>query len=278
MNLSTLKTFLAIAETRSLVKASECLFVSQSTVTARLQSLESDIGQALFLRKKSGVTLTAAGIKLKRYAQAMTDLWLQAKQETSLPEGISSVCNLGCHPDLWPQTGRYLISKLHNGHPEIALSTSQGQHDQLDQWMATGLIDASLTYRSTTQKNQTIHELHTEKLKIYGSSSDKTIRWDPGYIYVDAGEDFGRRHTAAYTDADVAKVSFTCAAWALDYLLDQGGSAYLPERLAAPHVEAGQLYLLPDAPIFDRTAYLITNDLTSVQWELLLEILQQSDF
>ena len=85
MNLSTLQTFLAIVETGSLVRASERIHVTQSTVTTRLKALEEELGQTLFHRQKSGARLTAAGARFKRYAEAMTDLWRQARQETSLP-------------------------------------------------------------------------------------------------------------------------------------------------------------------------------------------------
>ena len=47
MTLSELRTFLAIVETGSLVRASRVLNVTQSTVTARLKSLEAELGQTL---------------------------------------------------------------------------------------------------------------------------------------------------------------------------------------------------------------------------------------
>jgi len=75
MNLATLQTFLLILETGSLARAAKRLHVGQSTVTTRLQKLEEEIGQALFHRHKSGVLLTASGLKFRRYAEAMNDLW-----------------------------------------------------------------------------------------------------------------------------------------------------------------------------------------------------------
>lgn len=274
MNLATLQTFLAIMETGSLVKASQRLHVSQSTVTSRLQTLESDLGQALFVRQKSGVAMTASGLKFKRYAEAMTDLWRQAKQETSLPDGISAVCNLACHLDLWPDTGRKLLARIHRDYPQTALSAWPGKHDELNQWMSTGLVDAVLTYRPTTQENQTLHALRDERLVLVSNRLDTPMRNDPHYVYVDAGENFGRRHTAAYSDAGVAKVSFGCAAWALDYLLEQDGSAYLPERLAAPYLAAGRLFPIVGAPVFNRHVYLIVNDQAAVGWEWLEGVLE----
>ena len=53
MNITSLKTFLAIVETGSLVRASEKLHVTQSTVTARLKTLEDELGQILLTRQKS---------------------------------------------------------------------------------------------------------------------------------------------------------------------------------------------------------------------------------
>ena len=75
MNITALQTFLAIVDTGSLVRASQVLHVTQSTVTARLKTLEDELGQQLLNRQKSGTTLTPAGTRLLRYARIMTGLW-----------------------------------------------------------------------------------------------------------------------------------------------------------------------------------------------------------
>ena len=61
MNLTSLQTFLAILETGSLVRAADKLNVTQSTVTARLKTLEEELGQVLINRQKSGATLRRPG-------------------------------------------------------------------------------------------------------------------------------------------------------------------------------------------------------------------------
>ncbi len=272
MNLASLQTFLAILETGSLARASERLHVGQSTVTARLQRLEQEIGQNLFHRNKSGVLLTAAGLKFRRYAEAMTDLWQQARQETSMPAGISSVFNLGCDIDFWSDIGRSLLGRIHAQHPDTALSAWPGKYDELDQWLATGLIDAALTHHPILRERMTVYELARESLVLVSTRADAPIRFDPGYVYVEAGGDFGRRHAAAYADAGIAKVSFGCSTWALDFLLDRGGSAYLPERLAAAHCESGRLHRLAEAPVFTRDVYLIANDAAAENWPWLARL------
>ncbi|NNF80825.1 MAG: LysR family transcriptional regulator, partial [Rhizobiales bacterium] len=166
MNLTILQTFLAIVETGSLVRASERLNVTQSTVTARLKSLEDDLGQTLVYRQKSGASLTSSGRKFKRSAEAMLELWQQARQETSLPDGIDAVCRIGCHMDLWPQLGKPLFGALYRDRQSLALSAWPGEQVELDRWLGTGLVDAALTYHPVAHDNQSVHALEPEKLVL----------------------------------------------------------------------------------------------------------------
>lgn len=266
MNLVAVNTFLTIVETGSLVRASERLNVTQSTVTARLKSLEAELGQTLLHRQKSGVSLTSNGFRFRRYAEAMIDLWRQAQQETSFPKGVGTVCNLGCHVDLWPQLGRQMLDEIEHDHPSAVLSAWPGNQTLVEQWLATGLIDAAITYRITIHESQTMHTLSEERLILYSTRPDSTPGAEPGYIYVDAGGDFGRRYTAAYASEDFARISFGSAVWAQEYLIEHGGSAYLPESLAVAHCAAGTLHAVTDAPVFTRERYLVTNDKAATGW------------
>ena len=269
MNLVALKTFLTIIETGNLVRASEKLNVSQSTITARLNALESDLGQSLLHRQKSGIVLTASGYKFMRYAEIMTGIWQQARQEISLPEGVDAMCNIGCHMDLWDGIGRALFNEVQEGSKTTAMSIWPGEQGELDRWLGTGLVDAALSYQPVSHGNQTIHALHSDKYMLYSTNPDGPIRFDPNYVFVDAGEDFRKDHAAAYSDSDTARISFGCAVWAMEHLLEKGGSAYLPQRLAKGHVESGKLFVLNEAPVFNRNIYLITNDLVSGNWSWL---------
>ncbi len=273
MNLAGLQTFLAIVETGSLVRASQRLNVTQSTVTARLKGLEDELGQTLLHRQKSGAQLTSAGLKFKRYAEVMTELWRQARQDTSLPAGIEAICNIGCHMDLWPGLGRRMFNTIRRDHPKTALSAWPGEQAQLQHWLGTGLVDAALTFQPSAHETQTSRALRDERLILVSTRPDSPLRFDPAYVYVDAGEDFGRRHAAAYADAGVAKVRFGSAVWALDHLLENGGSAYLPAYLAEPQIAAGRLHALAGAPVFTRTAFLITNDAAAANWPWLPELI-----
>lgn len=72
IQLSDLELFLAVAEYGSFTKAGEKMFVTQSWVSRRINSMESELGLSLFSRNKREVTLTPAGRVLKRRLEGVT--------------------------------------------------------------------------------------------------------------------------------------------------------------------------------------------------------------
>lgn len=266
MQLTELRTFLAIVETGSLVRASEHLNVTQSTVTARLKSLEAELGQILIRRQKSGASLTAAGVKLHKYAATISDLWRQARQETALPDGLSSVCNVGCHPDLWHGVGDRVVNFVSRTVPDIGLSVSVGGQSELTTWLNDGLIDLSISFAPGASQSQQVVSTISDRLVLVSTDADSPIKFDPNYIFVEAGEQFAREHSAAYSDADTARISFNTACAGLDYLLTAKGSAYLPERMVSELIKQGKLFQLHNAPLFTRNAYLSINNTVADAW------------
>lgn len=273
MQLIELKTFLAIIETGSLVKASHQLNVTQSTVTARLKSLEEELGQTLVNRQKSGATMTAAGERLRRYAGTISDLWRQAHQEISLPDALSAVCNLGCQPDLWPNLGKKIFDHVKNVQNNAAISVWHGSDTELAKWLDDGLIDVSLTYWSNARQAQTVTPLTTERLILVSTQKDRPTKFDPGYIFIEAGEEFGRDHAAAYADADTARINFSSAALGIEHLLNEDGSAYLPERIVQPYLQEGKLHRLENAPVFERNVFLVMNKSAENSWPTVDEMI-----
>jgi len=259
MNLTELQTFLAILETGSLVRASERMNVTQSTVTARLQSLESELGQTLIIRNKSGAVTTASGQRLKRYAETMSELWRQARRDTGLPDGVSGIFFIGCHFDLWQGLGKVVFHNLHKTHPELALSVWQGTTAELDRWQADGRIDMALTFKAATSEGQQAYDLSQEELILVSTDPNSPKQFDPDYVFVEAGDDFGRWHAATYASSGTAKLSFGNAALGLAHILQSGGAAYLPKRLVDRHLKNRRLVQMKDAPSFHRRSYAVVS-------------------
>ena len=71
MTFVQLKYILTIAETKSLNKAAEQLYVSQPSLTNALKELEKEIGITIFFRSGRGVTLTNDGVEFLTYAREL---------------------------------------------------------------------------------------------------------------------------------------------------------------------------------------------------------------
>jgi LysR family transcriptional regulator, cell division regulator len=79
MEVSDLKVFEAVARHGSMNRAASELHTVQSNVTARIRSLEREIGVALFERNVRGVKLTPAGQRMLPYAARISKLLADAR-------------------------------------------------------------------------------------------------------------------------------------------------------------------------------------------------------
>ena len=69
MDLGQLEAYLRVAEHRNFSRAAEDLGLTQPSVTARIQTLERDLGESLFERNGRGVRLTEVGEAFLPHAQ-----------------------------------------------------------------------------------------------------------------------------------------------------------------------------------------------------------------
>ena len=73
MTLNQLYYAIAISRENSLNDAAKKLFISQPSLTGAMHSLESELGFDIFIRSKTGVTLTAKGEEFIGYAKSVVE-------------------------------------------------------------------------------------------------------------------------------------------------------------------------------------------------------------
>lgn len=101
MDIELARTFLEIVSTGSFMRAAERLNVGQTTVSARIRALEMQLGRPLFVRNKSGASLTPAGEQFLRYAPTVVLLWQRARYQVAVPQGRQAVLTIGSEISLW---------------------------------------------------------------------------------------------------------------------------------------------------------------------------------
>ena len=266
MNHAELATFLAVAELKSLARAAGRLNVTQSTVTARLDSLEAKLGQKLLHRRKSGTELTSAGFKFVRYAEVVTELWRQAKYEIGLPPGFTGVCTLGCYFDLWEGLGAKLLDHLHRRRPDVAVSAWPGDQRNIDRWLDTGLVDLAFCYSPQARGRFSVREIMVDEFIHVEFKRPRGVADAAGYVFVDYGEQFRREHAVAFASIGPAAVTLASSRWAIDYLSRWGGSGYLPRRHTALFERNRHARVLRGSPILRQTVYLVENTDVTRHW------------
>ena len=85
MTLTQLNYIITIAETKSINKAAELLYVSQPSLTSAVRELEKELGITLFYRSGRGVTLTGDGAEFLLYAR---QLYSQYEEVCGYGQGI----------------------------------------------------------------------------------------------------------------------------------------------------------------------------------------------
>ena len=97
MDAGDLKVFAAVARLGGMNRAAAELNTVQSNITARIQTLEADIGCTLFQRHSRGVSLTPAGQRLLPYADRAAQLLADARRATrddGVPRGLLTIGSL----------------------------------------------------------------------------------------------------------------------------------------------------------------------------------------
>ncbi len=97
MDSNDLQVFVAVARAGGITRAAGALHTVQSNVTARIQTLERELGVPLFQRHSRGVTLTSAGQMLLPYATEVERLLAEAVRavgDVAAPRGPLQIGSL----------------------------------------------------------------------------------------------------------------------------------------------------------------------------------------
>src|SRR5262245_10458446 len=95
MDIILARTFLMATETGSFIETARRMNVTQSTVSARVKSLEDLLGRPLFERSKTGAELTTAGEQFQKHALALVRVWQHAQLEVGLADQHSDHLAVG---------------------------------------------------------------------------------------------------------------------------------------------------------------------------------------
>jgi DNA-binding transcriptional LysR family regulator len=124
--------FLEVARRGNLSRAAEALYVSQPTLTARLQALERDLGEQLFVRTRRGMRLTEAGEAFLPYAEHALQAIDDGRERLGeLRRGTVGKLVLGAPPTVSTYALPALLARFTEAHPRVRLTVMTGTSEEI---------------------------------------------------------------------------------------------------------------------------------------------------
>ena len=260
MDISLARTFLEIVATGSFLRAAERLHVTQTAVSARVRTLEDLLGRRLFVRNKSGASLTSAGEQFLRYAPTLVQVWERARHQVAVPSGRRAIVTVGCEISLWDPLLLDWLLWMRRAAPQLALRTEVGLPESLLNQVAAGIIDIAVVYAPQQRPGLRIELLIEEKLVLVSTSRRGRTPRPTDYVFVDWGPEFAVQHNLAFPGLSSAGVSVGLGPLGREYLLEAGGSGYFRLSVVRSYLESGQLRRVPGAPEFLYPAYAVFSE------------------
>jgi len=258
MDIDQIKTFLSVTANGSFLEAANRLYVTQSTVSMRIQRLEAYLGVPLFVRNRSGATLTLQGKRFLRHAKALLLTLEQARHDIGLPSRFRASISIGARIALWESLLPQWIGTIRRELPDISIRSDIGFEEDLMRALVEGSLDIGMMYTPQHSPSLKVEHLFDEVLVLV--ATDPARPWpNDDYIYVDWGPGFYAQHSNSYPNLERQAQVVNIGWLALQLMLAQGGgSCFLPVRLAEPWVASGKLFPVADSPRFSLPAYMVS--------------------
>ena len=164
MNFRQLEYFAAVAEAKSISRASRELHVAQPPISRQLAMLEDELGVCLFLRTNKGIELTEAGRCLYQQSEQMfQNLRMMADSVRDVDAGLRGQVRLGVIYSDLPMVMEH-IKAYHREYPQVELYIRMGSPNDLIDDLNRGKLHV-LYLRSQSEEAAGLRE------KILGEDS-----------------------------------------------------------------------------------------------------------
>jgi DNA-binding transcriptional LysR family regulator len=180
----------------------------------------------------------------------------QARHDVGLPSRFRASIRVGARIALWDGFLPLWAGRMRERAPDVSLSSEIGFEDDLMRRIVEGTLDLALMYTPQHSAGLQIEHLFDETL-ILVTSDPRRGELDDGYVYVNWGPTFYAQHQRAYPDLERPAQMANIGWLGLQLILANGGTCFVPERVAAPYLRAGCLHRAPDSPSFLLPAYVV---------------------
>ena len=257
MEMQLIRTFLSLAEVKKLSVCADLLCLTKSAVSSRIRQLEQQLGHTLFTGSHSGMVLTESGQAFYPHAVTLLRQWEQARQVLSNP-ARDELC-IGAHPALAHDILLPWCNRIWQDNRQLKLHMVAHYSQEMISEVMAGRVDIGLIFRADITPGLVIEPVMEDQLLMVSSDplSSMAEVLPEDYLYLDWGWGYSAAHAERLPHLEQCRVSSGHGELGLDWLLLNGGSAYLPARTARHYLESHRLFLIQDAPEFKRPIFAV---------------------
>lgn len=164
MNIDYLEAFMYVVHLESIHKAAEALYLSQPTVTARIKTLERELGIELFLRKGRSLRLSEEGKAFIPYAEQIIFTYHQGKKllkKEDNPEEIVIGANIITSQYFIP----FALPFLKKANPELRFKFFSAPNEILLDKLLQKQVDIAFM-KDITHRGIQKHELLNNSVRL----------------------------------------------------------------------------------------------------------------
>ncbi len=153
MNLSQLRSLIAVADAGSFSAAAEATGITQSGMSQAVAALEESLGAKLLVRQRHGVELTAFGEQAIHHARAVLDHLEALRQEarSATADEIGSL-RIAAFPSVFATVLPPLLRRFRSRHPGIDVIVLETDDREVEEWLTAGSIDIGVVLNPAPER------------------------------------------------------------------------------------------------------------------------------
>ena len=253
MEIGRIEAFIQVAMLHSFSKAADSLYLTQPTVTARIQALEKELGEPLFERMGRTIRLSDAGKSFLPHAQRAIQ---SIKEGTDAISSLRNVDKGTLSIGTAPTVGTYVLPAILQGYatryPGVEVSIRTGRSEEVMAMVLADEVQVGFERYLTHPDIESI-ELYQDDVHLMVSSSHpfanrKTVTVQEiateSIVFFDVGSSYHAISQAIFRDTGIAPrhtLDVDSLEMAKHLVLRSLGLAFLPDVAVERELKEGTI-------------------------------------
>ena len=162
--------FMEIAQTQNVSRAAERLGISQPSLSLAIRRMEQQLGVALFIRSKRGVSLTQAGRQLLAKARHLLETWEEVRAGAlASMEEVQGTYTIGCHASVALYALSGFLPGLLAAHPKLDIKLKHDLSRKIAEDVISMKVDIGIVMNPVRHPDLVIYPLCKGELTLWTS-------------------------------------------------------------------------------------------------------------